>query len=176
MTIAPRALHLSSRSAIAAMVLLAVSAVSGCESSADTSTKPAVPFAAQLAPISAQIAARDGSLFPLAADDHELGAVCVVEPFGIKPAKPAKVSDVTTVYGWALCAEKVVGGGEGGENLIAPAVFDMSNEDVTLPRDGEDTYGSDLKRLFPGSLRAYAEASPTDLPALQSQLDALLAL
>jgi hypothetical protein len=169
MTIAPL-------SAIAALVLLTVSAVSGCESSAaDTSKKPAVPFAAQLGPASARIVARDGTLFPLATADHELGAVCVVEPFGIKPAKPAQVSDVTTVYGWALCAEKVAGGGEGGENLIAPAVFDLTHGRVTLPRDGEDTYGSDLKRLFPGSLRAYAEASPIDLTALQSQLDALLA-
>jgi hypothetical protein len=158
---------------VASAVLLAVSAVSGCGSNTDATTN--VPFAAQLGPASARIVARDGSLFPLAAEDHELGAVCVVELFGIKPAQPAKVSDVTTVYGWALCAEKVAGGGEGGENLMAPAVFDLSRGRVTLPRDGEDTYGSDLERLFPGNLRAYAEASPTDLPALQSQLDALLA-
>jgi hypothetical protein len=164
------------RALLAAGILLAVSAVSGCDSSTasvDTSKKPAVPFAAQLAPGAARIVARDGSLFPLATADHELGVVCVAEPFGIKPAQPAAVTDVTTVYGWALCAEKAAGGGE-GENLIAPAVFDLSHGRFTLPREGEDHYGSDLKRLFPGDFRAFAETSPTDLPALQSQLDALL--
>jgi hypothetical protein len=105
--------------------------------------------------------------------------VCEGDVFGLDPVDARDVAQVRSVYAWVYCkwlppAEERAG--ETGEHLpaeVAPIAVRLGRTDrLEVPRDGENDYPADIRRIFPWDVRDVAFDGDPAMDAAITRVDA----
>jgi len=145
-------------SVYAGWLAVAVLLSSGC--SASDRTQPAVDVAEALVQQVAYMVEHNFAkeVFPVR---HHSGAppACAARVFGVDPSTAARVSDVSTVYAWVYCEERLPGGALGDQVSAPVAIHLAARPSIELPSDGE-AYPASVAKIFPSDLWNIATYPP----------------
>jgi hypothetical protein len=152
------------RSVYAGWLAVALLLSSGC--SASDRTQPAIDVAEALAQRVSYLMEHNFAIevFPV---PHHTGAppACAARVFGIDPSTATTVSEVSNVYSWVYCEERLPGGATGDQVSVPVAIHLATRPSIELPSDGE-AYPASVGKIFPSDLRNIA----TDPPAYVEEL------
>lgn len=103
---------------------------------------------------------------------HHAGSLaCAVHVFGVDPSTAASANDVSTVYAWVYCEERLTGPLPGDQVSVPVAIHLDATPSIELPSDGEEYSGS-VAKIFPSDLRSTATYPPPYVEDLVQQVAA----
>ena len=86
------------------------------------------------------------------APHHAENLTCAAHVFGMDPSTATRVSEVSTVYAWAYCEDRLPGGVLGDQVSVPAAIHLGSRPSIKLPQDGE-TYPASIAEIGRASCR-----------------------
>lgn len=146
-------------------VVLALS--SGCGTA--RRTQPPVPVAEALA--QSVVHLMENNFAEQVIPHHAGPLACAAHVFGMDPSTAPSVGDVSTVYAWVYCEERLPGALLGDRVSIPVAIHLAATPSIEIPEDGED-YPPSIRRIFPSDLQQMAMFSPPYIEDLVRQVAA----